>query len=89
MAWQYIQALRAGSDVVITLREPTSNRSKELRLLKRENETEAEFTARGQEMIASNLRLLEGIRATEQDVTNLFRPGPQAPGDKALETEAP
>ena len=83
MAWGYSQALRAGDEVVVTLREPTSGRSKEIRLLRMGPEPEAAFVARGQTTIAGSLRVLNRQFAAEQDVTNLFRPppgGPTAPG---------
>lgn len=86
MAWIYSQALRVGDEVTITLREPTSGRSKELRLLRNSGETEAAFVARGQEMVSSNLRVLEGMRGIELDVTNIFRPGPLGgAAEKALD----
>lgn len=86
MAWLYNQALRNGDEVVITLREPTSGRSKEIRLLRNNDEPEANFVARGQSVIASYLRVLEGIRAIEVDVTNLFRPGPANPGAQGAQS---
>lgn len=80
MAWVYSQALRVGDEVTVTLREPTSGRSKTLPpLLRGGSEPEPAFVARGQAMIASHLRVLNGMFAIEQDVTNLFRPPPGGP----------
>lgn len=83
MTWIYDAARRMGDTVTVRVTEPTTGRDKELPpLTKQGPESEAAFVTRGQTLIAEHLRILNGMLALETDVTNIFRPGPQAPGEK-------
>jgi hypothetical protein len=83
VSWIYDQARRLGETVTVTVREPTTGRAKDLPPLTRGGtEPEAAFVQRGQSVIAEHLAILNGMLALETDVTSVFRPGPQAPGEK-------
>jgi len=84
MTWIYDQARQTARQAIVTLKEPTTGRSKDLPpFTQGEGESDAAFAARVTPIIDEHLRILNGLLAGERDVTNLLRPGPQAPGDKA------
>jgi hypothetical protein len=78
MAWVYESAYQHGQSVTVTLRLADPNRlspeEHKFDLVRYPNESVAEFTARGQNMIADRLRGLNTRYNNEVDRTAAFQP---------------